>query len=521
MESIAPATLADQFQLGLARAADGTALRLGRQTWTYAELHDEALRLAGLIVNTTGGAPAAVGVLAVRTIECYAGILAAVYAGATVVPLSPTFPSERTAAMIEAAGVGVVIADRFGAPTLPAVLAGRTDVRVITVDRSAASAAGTVMTAAPALAAPLPVAPDHPAYILFTSGSTGRPKGALVTHANLAAFLAVNRQRYQLTPDDVCSQTFDCTFDLAMFDLFVTWSSGAELVSTPVQAFLDLPAFVAQHRVTMWFSVPSVIGLVSRRGGLTAGSMPSLRWSLFCGEALLARDAQAWQSAAPRSAVENLYGPTELTIACSAHRLTAQDTEDSCVNGVVPIGRVYSSLDAMVIGEGGAATGGDGELCVTGTQLFPCYLDPADGEGRFLTHDHRRWYRTGDLVRTLPNGELAFLGRTDHQVKIRGYRLELPELEWHMRQVPGVEVAIVTPVADTGTLRLAAWFSGDPAAAELIIKHLSSRLPEFMLPHWIHHTDDWPLNSNRKIDRRECAARAQQLADSSTERGRG
>ena len=33
--------------------------------------------------------------------------------------------------------------------------------------------------------------------------------------------------------------------------------------------------------------------------------------------------AEAWQEAAPNSILENLYGPTELTIACLLHRWDA------------------------------------------------------------------------------------------------------------------------------------------------------------------------------------------------------
>ena len=59
---------------------------------------------------------------------------------------------------------------------------------------------------------------------------------------------------------------------------------------------------------------------MSRLGMLKPDSYPALRWSLFCGEALPARWPRAWAAAAPNSTVENLYGPTELTIACTLYR---------------------------------------------------------------------------------------------------------------------------------------------------------------------------------------------------------
>lgn len=499
-----PRSLADWFGQGLAAAPDGTALRLDGRDWSYAELYEYALCLGGALRTEKGDSPAVVGILAARSIECYAGILGALFAGATVVPLSPMFPAERTLAMARAAGVNQLVVDRVGNSAAAKVCSALPNTNVI-------APAGGHPPAGNPLPAPVEVNSSAVAYVLFTSGSTGRPKGVPVTHGNMAHFLSYCRQRYQLNSTDVCSQTFDTTFDLAMFDLFVTWSAGAKLVSTPAHVFRSLPAFVAAHQLTVWFSVPSAIALVNRRGGLTPGSMPSLRWSLFCGERLLAADASAWQAAAPASTLENLYGPTELTIACSAYRWDPESSPAECVNGVVPIGDIYPGLSSRLL-VSDSAESDEGELCVTGPQMFPGYLDRSYDESRFLTADGQRWYRTGDLVRRTPAG-LAFLGRLDHQVKIRGYRVELTEIEGRLRDAPGVTEAVVVPVQHGGTLRLAAWYTGVAGPGSELRNHLAAGVPEFMVPHWIRHLDSLPVNANGKADRRALAERAHYLAD--------
>jgi amino acid adenylation domain-containing protein len=507
-------TLASWFGAGLRAAPAGVALRIGRQEMSYTQVHELALAWAGTLLAAGTGQLDAVGVLASRTPESYIGILAALYAGATVVPLSPDFPVERTAGMARAVPVSAVIMDRRGYPAADALRAALPRLLVL------APQAGSGQPGRPdhamlspdprsALSEPRPAAPSDAAYILFTSGSTGRPKGAVVTHANMDHFLRVNQARYACTPADVFSQTFDQTFDLFMFDLFMSWGCGARLVSTPPQAFVDLPRFVRHEGLTVWFSVPSAIALVRRLGGLSASSMPSLRLSMFCGEPLRSDDAAAWHTAAPASVVENLYGPTELTIACSVHRWSPDEPAARQVNGIVPIGCLYPGLDYLLADDGAPASG-EGELCVSGPQTFPGYLDPADDAGRFLQARGRRWYRTGDRVRELDNGELAYIGRTDHQIKIRGYRVEPFEIEAALRAHPAVADAVAVQVQHRGGPAVAAFHTGEPVAGTALAGHLSALIPEFMVPAWFWHLDALPMNPNGKTDRAALAALARQ-----------
>ena len=465
------------FLRGLRRDPHAPALRIAAATFTYQELHTRALALAGAL-----GSPRRVGLLASRSFQAYAGILAVGYAGATVVPLNPGFPADRTGRMIAAASLDALIVEP-GAEVPPEA----SDIPVVGEPFGSP------------LERPRTPSADDVAYILFTSGSTGRPKGVPVLHRNVDAYLRFVHDRYRFTASDVFSQTFDLTFDLAMFDMFTAWGSGGTLVCMPPQAFTTVPSFVAQHGITVWFSSPSVISLVRRLRALKPDAMPTLRYSLFCGEPLLRQDAESWQAAAPASAVENLYGPTELTISCSVHRWDPQTSPSLCVNDVVSIGTLHPSLSYVLDGE----EDGAGELCVTGGQMFPGYLDPGDDEGRFLTRDGQRFYRTGDLARRQDGGGLAYLGRRDHQVKIHGVRVELAEVEWGLRRLSGVTDAVA--VASNGELH--AFYLGERRPDAELIEELGSFFPRYLIPLRYRHLDAFPLNANRKIDRPALAAR--------------
>ncbi len=488
---------------------DHVALTLGRREYTYQEAADTALRWAAALVEANGGRPDRVGVFAHRSHASYLGTLAALFAGAAFVPLNRKFPLPRTRTMLERAEVDALIVDPASLADLPELLRGLPRPPVVLLPGTArAEAAGLegvpVLDAADlAAAGPLDalpeVAPDDPAYLLFTSGSTGRPKGVPVTHRNVRAFLGVNQARYRLTPDDRLSQTFDQTFDLSVFDLFMAWEHGARVCAMDAIELLAPYKYLERDQVTVWFSVPSVAALLRRRGSLRPGTMPSLRWSLFCGEALPRDTAEAWQAAAPGSVVENLYGPTELTIACTVHRWEPATSPARCVHDNVPIGLPYPGLHALVVDEGLRAVpdGGTGELCVAGPQTTPGYWRaPELTAERYFDRDGRTYYRTGDLVRA-EHGEFVCVGRNDQQVKVGGHRIELGEIEAVLRRAGAAEaVSLLWP--DPGTITAVVSGAADPAT---LTDACASSLPAYMVPRSVQVIGELPVNGNGKVDR--------------------
>ncbi|MET7339627.1 AMP-binding protein, partial [Nonomuraea sp. NPDC005650] len=129
--------------------------------------------------------------------------------------------------------------------------------------------------------------------------------------------------------------------------------------------------------------------------------------------------------------------------------------------GLVPLGRQPAGPTPIGVPLPGTCTfvldrhlnpvpvGVPGELFIAGAGLTRGYLDrPALTAGRFVAHpfagDGSRLYRTGDVAAWRPDGQLAFLGRTDHQVKIRGFRIEPGEIQHALTAHPHIAAALVT-----------------------------------------------------------------------------
>jgi acyl carrier protein len=176
--------------------------------------------------------------------------------------------------------------------------------------------------------------------------------------------------------------------------------------------------------------------------------------------------------------------------------------------GRLPIGRPVPGARVYVLDEQlePVPAGVPGELYVGGAGVTRGYHGrPELSAERFLPDPFRpggRVYRTGDRVRWLPDGELEFLGRTDHQVKVRGFRVEPGEIEAALLAQDGVREAVVVVRGEGAAQRLAAYVVGEGAAdAARLRDGVRERLPEHMVPAAFVALDSFPLTPNGKVDR--------------------
>lgn len=497
------------------------ALEVDSAKLTYAELEARALAVAATLqAFRPAEGPPLTAVLGQRSAAGFVGILGALASGHGYVPMLPSAPPLRLAHMLERSRARVVVADAAGAKALEHVLPRvPQSLTVLCLDDEPSEALQAArghhvllgprdLRPAASWCEPL-VGPDDIAYLLFTSGSTGEPKGVMVAHRNIARFLEVVAERFGLGPEDRFSHLFDVTFDLSLFDVFGAWSVGGCLCCPTALQRMFPARYVADAALTVWFSVPSTGLLMKETRALEPGSFPGLRWVLMCGEALPGPVAAAFAAAAPAARVENLYGPTELTLACTAHRFEPADPT-SATDDVVPIGEPFPGMEVRVVDEAllEVPSGASGELLMTGPQLALGYWDdPERTAAAFVVPpgEQRTFYRTGDLVRRPHPGEpLRFLGRLDTQIKVRGHRVELGEIEAALRREAGLDVAVALgwPTTASGGAEAVVAFIDDASVdVSALLERVAQRLPSYMVPRSVHVVERFPLNANGKIDR--------------------
>jgi amino acid adenylation domain-containing protein len=504
--------LAEYLEASAARYPDRTAVVDPRgTTLTYAELNQQAGALASFLASRGVGRGDRVGIVLQKGLPAVVSIFGVLKAGAAYVPVDATAPADRGRRILTDCAIRALIVDAGSLEVAPE----RDDLAAVVVTGAESAPRPNVTSWREALSNPInpinlinPINPDDLAYILYTSGSTGLPKGAMITHGNAVSFIDWCSEAFAPTSDDRFSNHAPFHFDASVVDIYLSLKHGASvyLISDDLgRSPKELARFVAAERLTVWFSTPWILSLLVQFGQLAAHDGSALRLVLFGGEVFPVKHLRElkrhWRSAV----YYNLYGPTEITVACTASRIPDAIPDDR--EAPFPIGFPCSHCRALELdGEGReVGPGGEGVLYISGPSVFAGYWNrPKETAAVFLERDGIRWYNTGDVVRFDPADGYTYVGRQDRMVKRRGYRIELGEIESALYAHPRLrEAAVVSmPDADAG-VKLIAFVTSDAVPPPSIVDlktFCASKVPAYMSPDRFVFRDRLPRTSSDKID---------------------
>ncbi|WP_035061512.1 non-ribosomal peptide synthetase, partial [Andreprevotia chitinilytica] len=484
------------------RMPDALAALDGADALTYAELNRRSNQFARYLQRFGVVPHSLVGLCLQRSLDVAIAVLGILKAGAACVPMDPAYPAERLRFMAQDARAPVVVTHQALRDRV-----GECDAHFICMDACADAwlEADTDFS--------LSLDMQALCYVIYTSGSTGQPKGVALPHQMLANLVQWQLTESALKPGARTLQFSPLSFDVSFDELFSTWAAGGTLVMVseetrrdPVQ-LLDL---VLRERVARLF-----IPFVALQGIADAASdlatLPDLREIVCGGEQLQITDEviELFRKL-PDSLLHNQYGPTESHFV-TGYRLTG---DPDLWPRLPPIGKPMFNTQMYVLDRHfePVPIGVRGDLYIAGVNLAQAYWQRSDMTAdRFIPDPFSkspgaRMYRTGDVARYLPDGDIEFLGRSDHQVKIRGFRIELAEVEQALVVIDTVAAASATVREDhRGLKKLIGYVVPKPDATlspKALRELLSQRLPDYMVPSAIVVLPTLPQTPSGKVDRK-------------------
>ena len=344
-------------------------------------------------------------------------------------------------------------------------------------------------------------------YSVFTSGSTGTPKGVVIAHQGVIDYIDWAIDTFGIDETAIIGNQAPFYFDNSILDIYLMYATGATMDIIP-ESYFSFPAklvdYLNDHRINFIFWVPYALINVVNFDILSSKKPEYLRDVFFCGEVMPNKHLNYWRRYLPQCRYANLYGPTEITDACTYYLVDREFSDDE----PLPIGRACRNTEMLVLVDRKrrAEVGEQGELCVRGIGLAMGYYGDWEKTANAFFQNPlnpyfpERIYCTGDTAYYNELGEIMYVGRKDAQIKHNGFRIELGEIENAVQSSHMVDNCCI--VYDRENKKIVLFYQ---AQQELDLgafrKAVLTKIPRYMLPSEYHREDSLRQNGSGKIDR--------------------
>jgi acyl-coenzyme A synthetase/AMP-(fatty) acid ligase len=316
--------------------------------------------------------------------------------------------------------------------------------------------------------------------------------------------------------------TSELYFDVHVMDLFFPLHRGAtvHLSSAPLVANKLLQT-IEREQITHFTAVGPVMTLMTSGSAFGTANLSSLVRIMTGAEIVNVDTMQKWLQRVPGLTLVNGYGPTEVTVICTAYLI---DRVEPGRAEFYPIGKPMLGTEVLLLDDDRIITepGVKGELLLAGPQVMKGYWnDDRQTNARIAVLAGKRYYRSGDLCQWRPDGNLDYVGRNDDEIKLSGFRINLNEIKRVMDATPSVKeghpVIAVHPAL--GKVIAACVTRADTQAdtqaekdrifgqLQAVFKH---ELPYYMVPSLYFVFDNFPTLPSGKTDKKAILHRVDQ-----------
>jgi amino acid adenylation domain-containing protein len=489
---------------------DKIAVREQARDYTFAEIERFAKNCASLILKRSSASNQPIPVFLPKSAQNIVADIGILYSANAYANLDIKSPPQRLKGMLQNLNPAIIITSAAHIASLKAL--DIPEDKLLLIEQ--AMVLETVYDNPLLLKRLESIIDTDPYCIIHTSGSTGIPKGVALNHRSTIDFVDWAFDRLDLDGTEVMGSLAPIYFDAYTLEFCTLLAKGATWVVVPEQLAmfpLKLVEFVAAQPINFIFWVPTIMVNIANLDLLAKIKLDRITKVFFIGEVFPTKHLNYWRRHLPKAMFVNLYGPIEITVACTYFIVDREFSDDD----KLPVGYPCRNTEILILNEQNQLGKVDepGEICVRGSSLALGYYNNAERTGKGFVqnplnpHYPEFIYRTGDSGYWNSRGEIMFLGRKDFQIKHMGYRIELGEIEHAVLQVDGIRNCCV--VYNQNKKEIALFYeSNNELTPGFIREKLSPLVPKYMLPSVFNWMQQMPRNPNGKIDRAQLVAAA-------------
>lgn len=487
-------TISTLFEKQALKTPNNTAIAFHNKSLSFDLLNKYANSLARYLRNLNVSRNDIIGIMLPRSLELIISMLGVLKAGATYIPIDPSFPEDRVRYMLENSNAKFLLTFK----ELEKSVNFKNKISVELENNSIYTLKNSNLENINE--------PSDSSYIIYTSGSTGLPKGVVLNQrglVNLAYYLNKNVEFFVNNPleNTMCSVTTS-SFDIFVFETLICIQKGVKVVIADEEA-CRVPSLLnkvitEEHCTAIQMTPSRMQFLIDNKNEIP--TLSKLKYVVLAGEPLPMQLLKSLRKLGVKK-VYNGYGPSETTVFSTFTDVT--NYKKMTIGKPLANTKIYLlDKDLNLVPQGVA-----GELYIAGNGVGNGYLNTAElTKNSFIENpfeENSIMYKTGDSGKILSNGEISYLERLDNQVKIRGLRIELEEIENKILQFPGIlKVKVVKQTIQNREFVSAYFVANIRIRISELRTYLSKKLPTYMIPSYFTALDDFPYTPNGKIDKR-------------------
>ena len=473
---------------------DSIAVTFGDRQVSYGELNSQANQLARYLTHRNVQPQDCVGVFIEPGIEIQIAILAIHKINAVYVPIDTEYPLGRIETVVQQVSPAAIICasdrqgeidDNFEIDTI-----NLSAIDLSEFDRSNLNYSYSA---------------DSISHIFFTSGTTGTPKGVVSSHSNLIHYIFTAQEKYRFGAEDSFLSATRYTFSISLLMMLLPLVCGGRVNIITLEQLLE-PKLLAEaiEEVDFFHLGPSILQMLLDfldRDNYDLNKFSHVKHASSGGDMIRAEILNRLNRVFPQAEVYAIYGSSEISCMGCTYFVPKHEIEQTLV------GKPFNNVRLRVLDRDRRVVpiGVKGEIYFSGRGITQGYLNlPHRTETQYVWLDGERFYRTGDIGRLTPEGNLQMLGRNDNQTQIRGMRIELGEIESNLNLHPAISSCVVIVEEDKSAKKqlIAYVISVDSSLRTRELRSfLQSTLPQYMIPARFVFVEQFPLNSNGKVDR--------------------